>query len=51
MSEKLLPPPADPSAGAPAPAGAHAPGAPDRDVSQATRESLEDYTQRFDPRS
>lgn len=51
MSEKLLPPPADPSAGAPAPAGAHAPGAPDRDVSQATRESLEDYTLRFAPRS
>lgn len=36
---------------APAPAGAHAPGAPDRDVSQATKESLEDYTLRFAPRS
>ncbi|MUN63362.1 hypothetical protein GMA12_09460 [Kocuria sediminis] len=51
MSEKLLPPPAGPTAGAPAPVGTHAPGAPDRDVSQATRESLEDYTLRFAPRS
>ena len=51
MSEKLLPPPADPAAGAPAPAGAPATGAPDRVVSQATRESLEDYTLRFAPRS
>lgn len=32
-------------------AGAHVPGAPDRDVRQATKESLEDYTLRFAPRS
>ncbi|WP_260849474.1 purine-cytosine permease family protein [Kocuria marina] len=32
-------------------AGAHVPGAPDREVSQATKESLEDYTLRFAPRS
>ena len=46
MSEKLLPPPA-----APAAAGSSVPAAPDRDVSQATKESLEDYTLRFAPRS
>ncbi|HST70933.1 MAG TPA: hypothetical protein VLK55_00605 [Kocuria rosea] len=46
MSEKLLPPPA-----APAAAGSSVPAAPDRDVAQATKESLEDYTLRFAPRS
>ncbi|MHC5559306.1 purine-cytosine permease family protein [Kocuria sp. U4B] len=46
MSEKLLPPPT-----APAAAGSSVPAAPDRDVSQATKESLEDYTLRFAPRS
>ncbi|MCM3687084.1 purine-cytosine permease family protein [Kocuria rosea] len=46
MSEKLLPPPT-----APATAGSSVPAAPDRDVSQATKESLEDYTLRFAPRS
>jgi len=45
MSEKLLPPPAA------AAAGSSVPAAPDRDVSQATKESLEDYTLRFAPRS
>lgn len=60
MTDQLPPPSTDPGAhpgvgisvlDAHAPAGAHAPGAIDRDVSQATKESLEDYTLRFAPRS
>ncbi|WP_219588410.1 purine-cytosine permease family protein [Kocuria flava] len=60
MTDQLHPPSTDsgaqPGVGvsvldAHAPAGAHTSGAIDRDVSQATKESLEDYTLRFAPRS